>query len=125
MKINLFVLFALLTLSGFSQSFNVQSAANSLKYRDYAKAKTAIDAAAANEQTANDPKMWYYRGEIYLAIYRDTTDLGKSEPEAAEKAAISFMNCLKTDKGQYYVTDCNNLVWVSGVALYKKAGEAF
>src|SRR5437764_7340899 len=130
MKITLSVLLLLFTVSGFGQSFNVQSAANALKYKETAKAKAAIDLAAANEQTANDPKMWYYRGETYLAIYRDTTELGKSEPDAPEKAAISFMNVIKADNGHYSsaaftVDDAYNQVWIAGVALAKRAEKAF
>lgn len=121
----LFILFCVSFAGANGQSSNVQSAANELKDRRYAKAKQYIDLAAANEKTANDPKMWYYRGEVYLAIYRDTGELGKSEPDAAEKAAISYMNTIKTDKGNYHVEDAYNQVWICGVALFKKAQMAY
>src|SRR3954462_2662696 len=93
----LFLLILAISGNGICQNFNVQAAANWMKDKNTAKAKQCIDLAAANEATANDPKMWYYRGNVYLALYRDTTDLGKAEPDAPEKAAISYMNCIKTD----------------------------
>lgn len=124
---NVFIVFSFLIIGvgAFAQSMNVQSAANALKYKETAKAKQAIDQAAENPQTNNDPKMWFYRGETYLAIYRDTTELGKSEPDAPEKAAISYMNCIKTDKGNYHVDDSYNQVWICGVALFKRAQMAY
>ncbi len=108
-----------------SQSFNVQGAANELKEKRLAKAKESIDLAAANASTANDPKMWYYRGQVYITVYRDTSEIHRSEPNAPEKAAVSFMNCLKTDKGGYYTDDCNNQIWICGVALFNKANDAY
>src|SRR5436305_6248599 len=109
---------------GYGQSANVQSAGNYVKSKEYGQAKEFIDLAAANEATANDFKMWYYRGMTYLNIYRDTTELGKSEPDAIEKAGISFMNSIKTDKGKIYTDDSYRQVWLCGVGLYKRAALA-
>src|SRR5437879_4987062 len=81
-----------------AQSANVQSAGNYVKLKEWAKAKQYIDLAAANEATANDPKMWYYRGMTYMNVAKDTTELGKSDPDAIEKATVSFINNIKTDK---------------------------
>jgi len=110
--------------SAYSQSANVQSAGNYVKSKEYAKAKEYIDLAAANEATANDFKMWYYRGMTYLNIYRDTLELGKSNPDAVEIAAISFINSIKADKGKIYTDDSYRQVWLCGVGLYKRAAAA-
>ncbi len=115
----LFVLFVLPMLSQ-GQSNNVQSAANSLKYNEVADAKKWIDLASENEQTANNPKMWYYRGKTYLAIHTDKA-WNHLDQDAVEKAAISFINCLKTDEKKLYVDDCKKLVWVCGIGLFDKA----
>jgi tetratricopeptide (TPR) repeat protein len=116
-----------ISAAGFAQNSNVASAAENLKrYNDLPKAKEAIDLAAQNEATSNQPKMWYYRGAIYLAIYRDK-ELGKTYPDAASIAAESFINCLKTDKGHdviNYTDSCNRYLWVAGFGLYNKGVEA-
>src|SRR4051812_32502112 len=120
-KLLIFILIAFIVITEVKgQSANVQSANNYIRYKEWAKGKQFIDLAAENAETSNDPKMWYYRGQIYFAIYRDTTELGKSDPDAIEKAAISFMNCIKTDKGKYFVDDCYNQVWGTGVGLFRK-----
>lgn len=127
------VLLILFTLKIFAQSNNVQSAANSLKYSELEKdkkytylqeAKDFIDRAAANEQTANNYKMWYYRGKIYLTIFSDTA-VKKIDKDAAENAAISFVNCLKTDTKEWFKEECDNLVGISGIASYNDAIEAY
>jgi hypothetical protein len=81
MKIRQFV-FLLLTAGALqvsAQSNNVQSAATYYGYSEKSedkeqkldeitKAKEYIDKAATHEQTSNNPKMWYYRGKIYLVL---------------------------------------------------------
>ncbi|HNS11193.1 MAG TPA: tetratricopeptide repeat protein [Bacteroidia bacterium] len=120
MKKILITLLFLLPLTTFGQSNNVQSAANSLKYNEVADAKKWIDLAAENEQTANNSKMWYYRGKTYLAIHTDKA-WQNLDDRAVEKAAISFINCLKTDDKKMYEEDSKNLIWVCGMGLFDKA----
>ena len=114
----------------FAQSSNVQSVAGILRKKnmDLAEAKKFIDLAAENPSTANDVKMWYYRGKVYMAIYRDTT--GKYKPldlDAPEKATISFMNCIKLDTKKEFVDDarpnlmsCAIKVFDEGIRAYEK-----
>lgn len=104
------------------QSNNVQSAANSLKVNEVDDAKKWIDLAAENEQTANNPKMWYYRGKTYMAIHTDKA-WNSLDEDAVEKAAVSFINCLKTDSKKLYTDDCKKLVWLTGLGLFDKAIE--
>jgi tetratricopeptide (TPR) repeat protein len=127
MKEKLLLFIMMISVSGFSQSFNVQSAADSYKNLKYSKnslkeisdAKKYIDLAAANEQTANDPKMWVYRGKIYLEISGDSSaDIKNLDLDAAEKATISFINCIKTDTKKNYEEDCNNNLWRAGLRLF-------
>lgn len=125
-KVFLLILIILGVHSVFAQNMNVQSASNSLKDNDLAQAKSYIDLAAANEQTANNYKMWYYRGKIYLAIISDTSKIVKDlDRDAAEKATISFLNCIKTDTRGWYTDECKNLVWIAGIGLYNSAIEAY
>ncbi len=136
MRTRLLFCFMIVSLAGFSQNFNVQSAANSykdLKYtktsagrlKDLTDAKNFIDLAAVNEQTSNDPKMWYYRGRIFLEMDQDTLEAIKSlDVDAIEKSAVSFINCKKTDAKKNFTEDCDNNIWISGVRLYNKATAA-
>ncbi|MFM2136101.1 MAG: hypothetical protein RL021_1501, partial [Bacteroidota bacterium] len=62
-RLSLIVAF-LITFAATAQQNNIQSAIRSLnyepmKYSDLENAKDAIDKAAENELTANDPKMWF------------------------------------------------------------------
>ena len=69
----LFVFASVLSVNAISQSIKVQSTVNYLKSRMLDKAKQAIDEAAQNEKTINDPKTWYYRGNVYLEIHLIST----------------------------------------------------
>jgi tetratricopeptide (TPR) repeat protein len=139
MKIRQFV-FLLLTAGALqvsAQSNNVQSAATYYGYSEKSedkeqkldeitKAKEYIDKAATHEQTSNNPKMWYYRGKIYLAISRARDPRIKSlDPDAAEKSTLSFLNCLKTDTKENYKDECKDLVWVAAVGVFNSAVEAY
>lgn len=127
------VVFLFISLSGYSQNFNVQSAADAYKDLKYTKnrlkvlteGKKFIDLAYANEQTSNDPKMWSYRGKIYLEIDQDTSESVRNlDADAIEKSATSFINCIKTDSKKTYADESNNKIWVAGVRLYNKAALA-
>jgi tetratricopeptide (TPR) repeat protein len=133
MKNRFLILFLMLSSVASAQNFNVQSAADAFKdlkftknrFKDFSDAKKYIDLAAENEQTANDPKMWYYRGVIYLEMDRDTNETVRSLDEnAIEKSAVSFMNCLKADTKKNYEEECNADLWVAGLRLFNKAVAA-
>ncbi len=130
MKNKLLLVLLLISFNAFSQNYNVQSAADAYKdlkytknrFKDFSDAKKFIDLAAENEQTANDAKMWYYRGVIYLEMDRDTSEAVRNlDADAIEKSANSFMNCLKVDAKKNYTEECNADVWVAGLRVYNKA----
>ncbi len=130
MKNKLSILLLLISFHAFSQSYNVQSAADAYKdlkytknrFKDFSDAKKFIDLAAENEQTANDPKMWYYRGVIYLEMDRDTSEAVRNlDADAIEKSGNSFINCLKADVKKNYIEECNADIWVAGLRVYNKA----
>src|SRR3972149_6115238 len=145
-------------ISGYAQNNNVQSAATAIglvpcaymldgetqmgmcikvNYDELERAKKFIDLAAEHPQTADDPKMWYFRGRIYLEIHRDTTRAQKIDPDAIAKATKSLVNCLKADEKKLY-TDSAQLSLINsaidcfyeGVRIFKnnvfdKAGELY
>jgi tetratricopeptide (TPR) repeat protein len=124
MKFKLTIFLFILSLNALGQAATVQSAANSYKKNELAEGKKLIDEAAAFESTSNDPKMWYYRGMIYLAI-SSNPEKRSLDADAAEKSAISFMNCLKTDRKENYKDDCMNSVWDAGIRAFNDAVDAY
>jgi len=124
MKYKLFFFLFIISLNSIAQSANVQSAANSLKKNELELAKKYIDLAADYESTANDYKMWFYRGKIYLAIQTDP-EHKKLDADAAEKSAIGFINCLKTDTKENFKEDCLSAIWLAGLETFNAAIEAY
>jgi hypothetical protein len=96
------VLIGLCSLAN-GQNIQVQNMINALRNKDYAKAKTSADAAAEHESTKGSAKMWLNRGNVYKAIYNDTSKAVRDiDPEAEEKALDAYINCIKLDKDQIY-----------------------
>ncbi len=93
------ILFSLLFCgSGFSQSSQVVSAWNYVKYGQFEEAKTAINQAILDPKTSTWPKTWFYRGSIYLAIYDDTT-FRKKNPDALPEAIRSYEKSMEVSTG--------------------------
>ena len=110
--------------AGYSQKNNVQSAANSFKEKEYADAKKFIDLALEHPSTSNDPKMWYYRGRVYLSIHQ--ADSSKLDPDAIEKSTKGLINCLNTDENKmfpdsakYYLMSAAIMAFYEGANQYK------
>ncbi len=124
MKIKSILILLLIAGNCIAQKASVQSAADLLKLKDVAKAKQFIDEAAVFESTSNDPKMWYYRGKVYQAV-NDDKELSKSNPEAAYIATQSFINCINTDKKEYYKDSTESFTWIAGYSLYNRAVDEY
>jgi tetratricopeptide (TPR) repeat protein len=81
MKKLLFI--ALITVIGISsinaQSNKRSSALNYLKYEELDRAQETIEEVILHPKTAEDPRSWWYRGQIYQAIYtsKDFKNLSK------------------------------------------------
>ena len=60
-------LVTLVTLS-MAQRKELSNAYNHYSNKYWSRAKTAIDKAAEHEDTKNDARTWFYRGNIYLQI---------------------------------------------------------
>lgn len=99
MKNLLLILFLTsVSAASFSQSSQVVSAWNYVKYGQFQEAKTAIDQAAQDPKTSTWPKTWFYRGSIYLAIYDDTTFRSKN-PGALTESIKSFEKSMEVSSG--------------------------
>ena len=120
----LFTSFSLLVLNITAQENNLNNANNAIRAHELDKAKKAIDLAAENETTKNQNKMWYYRGKTYLAIY-DSKEFKSLDPDAALKATVSFINCLKGDKNNVYKDEATDLLINSTLRLYNSGIDAY
>lgn len=128
-KIILSVTVCCVSVLGFSQSKNVQNAYNSHRQEKFVEAKEYIDIAFNHEQTANDPKMWNYRAQIYLEIMQKHSEL---DVNAAFKATEAHIKCLQRDsKGRIIVRkwtreeDVLNGLVQCGYNLYNTAIEDY
>jgi tetratricopeptide (TPR) repeat protein len=94
-----------------------------IRTKDFVKGKAAADAAAVHESTKGTAKMWMYRGDVYRAIYSDTSaTVRKIDGEAEEKALEAYINCLKIDaKENVYKAEVKGSLVVSAAATSNKA----
>ena len=104
MKRILTVAFISLTLGGFAQRAQVQSAYSYLKYEQLDKAKECIDIAVNNENTMNYDKAWYYRGLIYQALYKNEKFANLSN-DPLNEALRSYNKALELNPKFEYADD--------------------
>ena len=120
-KIILFLFISYSTLS-FSQSMQVQNMSNYLRNKEYEKAKSSADAASIHETTKLSSKMWLYRGNVYKAIYSDTSKKVRDIDLAAEEKALeAYINCLKYDKDVIYKEDAKGPLVLTAAATRNKS----
>ncbi len=114
MKKLIFILIAAqISTISFAQKSQVVSAWNYLNNGELDKARTAINTATNDEITKIMAKTWFYRGNIYLAIYSDTTRKDKSVNDLNE-AYISYKKAKEFDlKGEFKLDMMNPWLTVS------------
>lgn len=124
-KVSLLIFFSI-SLSGLAQNMQVQNMINYLRNKEYEKAKASADAAASHESTINSPKMWMNRGNVYKAIYQDTSQKVRDvDLEAEEKAVDAYVKCLKLDKDNIYKDQVKGNLVISSGALKRKADKFY
>lgn len=97
MKKVLVALIALtVTVSAEAQKKNIQSASNSLKYKEYSEALKYIDEALNDPSTKDDPKAWYIKGLIYMNMQNDP---GYKADDPYKKAVEPYMKVLEIKPG--------------------------
>ena len=111
-KLNILGLLMLIcAINANAQMDQIQSANSYLRNKQIDLAKKAIDAAANNESTKNIPKMWYYRARTYFEILKSKDPSVKAlDADAPEKAFLSVINCLKTDKDKVFYDEMKPLL---------------
>lgn len=81
-----------------AQKSNVINAYNSLRNDNIAKAKGYIDLASEHEDSKNEAKTWFYKGNIYFAIAISKVEKIKSlDSNALPKAQEFYEKALKMD----------------------------
>lgn len=73
----------------------INRALSALEEGQLAEAKMIIDEAIVHEKTKDDPKTWYYRGQIYAAL-----DTANNESGALEEGLRAFDKALELDPEQ-------------------------
>ncbi len=114
----------------FAQPNNVTSASNYLRYylqdrangqEDLTKAKQVIDEAATHEKTANEPKMYYYRGKIYQQLHLSENEAIEAISKDALKVSIeSFNNALKTADRRTNVEEIKGMQGMNADLAFKE-----
>ncbi len=99
---------------------------NYLRSKEFEKAKAAADAAAEHESTVKSSKMWMNRGNVYKAIYSDTSKAVRDvDSQAEEKAVDAYINCLKYDEKDIYKDQAKGDLVDTAGALKSKADNQY
>ena len=69
------------------------SSLNYLKYGELDKAKETNDFCITCEKGKTDPRVWWYRGQIYQTIHT-SKDFKKLDPDAADKAFDAYKSAI-------------------------------
>lgn len=90
------ILLTTLIVAGYAQKKpKINQALSALEDGNLAEAKSIIDQAIVHEKTKDDPKTWFYRGQIYAAL-----DTANNEDGALEEALKAFDKTLEIDPDQ-------------------------
>lgn len=96
MRTFLTLMLAAICVVGYSQKKpKINQALSAMESGELAEAKSIIDEAIVHEKTMNDPKTWFYRGQIYASL-----DTANNEPGAMEEALKAFDRALELDPAQ-------------------------
>lgn len=105
----------------YAQRSNINSANNSLKYKEYKKAIEYIDEAVKDPSTKDDPKAWFTRGNIYMAMQQDP---GYKDEAPYKEGVKSYMKVIELDP-DYKASDINNALLYSAYQYYNEAIMAY
>lgn len=109
------------SIFGWAQKQNIQTASNYLKDNDYAKAIEYINMATADPTTKDNPKAWFVRGSIYMQMQNDTS---KKAEKPFKEAGISYMKVAQLDSKyeKDFITDALKSI---AYAYYNDAATAY
>lgn len=102
-KISLFTAALLVSIAVFGQKSKRTSANNYLTYGELDNAKEAIDPTITDEKTMHEAKTWFFRGQIYQAIYETKEDKYRSLSDNPLQIAFeSFLKAKELDDKDYH-----------------------
>jgi tetratricopeptide (TPR) repeat protein len=110
-------------VSSYGQKFKVSDVEYKLENnipdstRDIKDLVDVIEAAKAHPKTSNDPKMWFFRGRVYLIAFQ-VPAFNAMYPDALNKAMESFMKALETDSKDKYTEEIKSY-YMLNVAIGK------
>ena len=121
-----------------AQSYNVETVKESWEYdansdvtpemrhQRIAEAVMTIEEAAKHPKTANDYKMWYYKGLTYLYLHNEGSEAQKAQhPDALAIATKCFYNSINTDVKGKIVKDAKANLTRCAIGHYNNAVMAF
>ena len=116
------------SLSLYAQNIKIEDAAIYLRTPESSieDAKKAIDEAALNPETKDDPKMWFMRTAVYDTIYSNPGAYGNVDKDVIEKFTIACKKCVDLDTKKKYNYYClNKAILNSAFGSYNKAIEYY
>lgn len=111
---------------GYSQNSKVVSAYNYHNNGKLDKAKENIDAAIKNEKTMTKAKTWFYRGNIYIDIYRsDNEEYKNLDPNPLDKAYEAYQKAMEYDDKNQYKIDILQRMPIIGEAYFNYGAKLY
>ncbi|MCF8235532.1 MAG: tetratricopeptide repeat protein [Bacteroidales bacterium] len=109
----------------YGQTRNRTTAYNHLRRGELAEAAQYINMAITHEKTMNDPKTWFYRGNIYYDIATDSSGKYDTINEPLLTAVNSFEKAMKYDEKNQYLIEI--MRYMSSIAnfYYRQGYESF
>jgi tetratricopeptide (TPR) repeat protein len=130
-----YIIAALALITGYQangQGFNVESMKMELEDvtkgdadRDYESLLKWAGQAKEHPRTANDPKMWYYRGLVYLKIAGLNNELTKANPDAIKIALESFNKALEMDSKNKVTKQAQGSMLNVAIGLYNSGYTSY
>lgn len=111
---------------GYSQNSKVVSAYNYHKNGKLDKAKENIDAATAHPKTESSAKTWFYRGNIYIDIFRtDDSAYMNLDPEALPKAYEAYTKATELDTKKQYMVEIMARMPMVGESYFNQGARKY
>ena len=111
---------------GFSQNSKVVSAYNYHNSGKLDKAKENIDLATVHVKTMGNAKTWFYRGNIYIDIYRSQDSIYKNlDPDALPKAYEAYLKAKELDTKKQYLVDILTRMPIIGEAYFNDGAKLY
>ena len=110
-KTSLLTVALLVSVTVFGQKSKRTSANNYLQYGELDNAVEAIEPTITNEKTMNEAKTWFFRGQIYQAVYETKEEKYKTLSD--NPLQIAFESFIRT----YCLISHQILFWIVSLLI--------